>query len=241
MLRQYARWVNRISYVAVEARNTKPVHWPDVDVVLLDMDGTLLDLGFDNYFWRAFVPERYGQHHGLSEAEARTRLEALYASRQGTLQWYCLDYWREQLGLDVVALKREVGHRVRVLPDVPRFLQAVRRAGKRLVLVTNAHRDSLLVKMERTALHVHFDAVHSSHDFGLPKEDPDFWSRLQSSEHFQPSRTLLVDDSLPVLESARRFGIGHLVAIRRPELDGPLREIQGFEHVEGVSELIDEE
>ena len=230
----------RISYVAVEARNTKPVRWPEVDVVLLDMDGTLLDLGFDNYFWRAFVPSRYSAHYGMSEAEARERLEALYASRQGTLQWYCLDYWRDTLGLDVLALKREIGHRVRVLPDVPRFLQAVRRAGKRLVLVTNAHRDSLLVKMERTALAVHFDAVHSSHDFGLPKEDPAFWERLRGKEPFEPGRTLLVDDSLPVLESARRYGIGQLVAIRRPELDGPLREVQGFEHVEGVSELIED-
>lgn len=223
----------------MDITDTRPVRWQDVDVVLLDMDGTLLDLGFDNYFWRAFVPERYSQRHGLSLEEARLRLEAWYLERQGTLEWYCLDYWRDRLELDVVAMKREIQHRIRVLPDVPRFLESVRRVGKRLVLVTNAHRDSLLVKMERTALHVHFDAVHSSHDFGLPKEDPMFWRRLQDVEGFVAERTLLVDDSLPVLASARHYGIGQLVAIRRPELEGPERQVEGFDHVGGVSELID--
>jgi HAD superfamily hydrolase (TIGR01509 family) len=223
----------------MDTTNTRPVQWQSVDVVLLDMDGTLLDLGFDNYFWRAFVPERYSRHHGVSLEEARARLEAWYLERQGTLQWYCLEYWRDRLEMDVVAMKREIRHRIRVLPDVPRFLESVRRSGKRLVLVTNAHRDSLIVKMECTALHAHFDAVYSSHDFGLPKEDSGFWLRLQEIERFSAPRTLLVDDSLPVLESARRFGIGQLVAIRRPELDGPARQVQGFEQVDGVSELID--
>lgn len=223
----------------METTNTRPVIWQDVDVVLLDMDGTLLDLGFDTYFWRAYVPERYSAHHGVSMEEARARLEGWYLERQGTLQWYCLDYWRDRLEMDVTAMKREIQHRIRVLPDVPRFLDSVRRVGKRLVLVTNAHRDSLLVKMERTALHTHFDAVHSSHDFGLPKEDPEFWSRLQQSEPFTAARTLLVDDSVSVLESARRFGIGQLVAIRRPEIDGPTRQIEGFEQVDSVSELIE--
>jgi HAD superfamily hydrolase (TIGR01509 family) len=223
----------------MQVTNTKPVYWRDVDVVLLDMDGTLLDLGFDTYFWRAFVPERYSQHHGVSVEEARARLEGWYLERQGTLQWYCLEYWKDRLQMDVVAMKREIRHRIRVLPDVPRFLESVRAANKRLVLVTNAHRDSLLVKMECTALHVHFDAVYSSHDFGLPKEHTDFWLRLQEVEGFSAPRTLLVDDSIPVLESARRFGIGQLVAIRRPELDGPARQVEGFDQVDGVSELIE--
>lgn len=35
--------------------------WQEIDTVLLDMDGTLIDLHFDNYFWQRLVPERWGQ------------------------------------------------------------------------------------------------------------------------------------------------------------------------------------
>ena len=28
-----------------------PLAWRDIDTVLLDMDGTLLDLHYDNHFW----------------------------------------------------------------------------------------------------------------------------------------------------------------------------------------------
>lgn len=42
------------------------IAWQDVDTVLLDMDGTLLDLAFDNYFWQKLVPETYGAKQGIS-------------------------------------------------------------------------------------------------------------------------------------------------------------------------------
>ena len=32
------------------------IAWQEVDTVLLDMDGTRLDLAFDNYFWQTLVP-----------------------------------------------------------------------------------------------------------------------------------------------------------------------------------------
>ena len=39
--------------------------WTSIDTVLLDMDGTLLDLRFDNWFWQEHVPDalREGARH----------------------------------------------------------------------------------------------------------------------------------------------------------------------------------
>lgn len=213
------------------------IDWSGIDTVLLDMDGTLLDLGFDNFFWREYVPRHYGRARGIAIEEARRRLESLYRERQGSLQWYCLDFWTRELDLDILRLKREVRERVRYIPRVPEFLQNVRALDKRLILVTNAHRDSLLVKIEQTALHRHFDAVYSSHDFGVPKEDAHFWSQLAERESFDPARSLLADDSLPVLRAARDYGIAHLIAIRRPDLGAPRREIDEFPAVDGLGEM----
>ncbi|MDX5299406.1 MAG: GMP/IMP nucleotidase [Gammaproteobacteria bacterium] len=197
--------------------------WNLIDTVLLDMDGTLLDLHFDNHFWLVHLPKRYAQLHDLSPDTARETLLAQIESQRGTLNWYCLDYWSDALQLDITDLKREVQDRIAYRPHVQTFLTQLRQAGLRTVIVTNAHRKSLDLKLALTGLDQYVDRVLSSHDFGRPKEDPDFWSALQKAEPFDPQRTLLIDDSPPVLESARRFGIRHLLAVLAPDSRQPPR------------------
>ena len=46
----------------------------DCETLMLDMDGTLLDLAFDNYVWKTLIPERYAGTHGLPVDEARREL-----------------------------------------------------------------------------------------------------------------------------------------------------------------------
>ena len=216
----------------------QPFEWHRYDTVLLDMDGTLLDLRFDNFFWQELVPERYAALHGLPQEEAVALLEPRFAARRGTLEWYCLDFWTRELQLDVAALKHEAGAHIDYLPEVPDFLQSVRDLRKRLVLVTNAHQRTLAIKLERTGLARYLDAIHSSHDLGVPKEDQRFWARLREIEPFEPARTMLVDDSLPVLRSARDYGIGRVVAIRRPDSSRPPAGAEDFHAVDSVTELL---
>ncbi len=213
------------------------IDWTRIRTVFLDMDGTLLDLYFDNHFWREHMPRRYAEYHGLDEALARERLDAHYARHAGTLNWYCLDFWSSELALDIVQLKEEVVHLIAVRPDVPAFLRALRESGRRVVMVTNAHPKSLDLKMRETGIDSYFDALISSHQVGLPKEHPDFWQALQAIEPFDAQHTLFVDDSLPVLKSAEAYGIAHLLAIanpdsRQPDKDcGPFQAITSFEQV----------
>ncbi len=133
-------------------RELLEVPWSRIDTVLLDMDGTLLDLHFDNHFWLEYVPQRYAVARGISEAAARKELMARYQDIQGTLDWYCVDHWTRQLGLDIALLKEEVDHLISVHPHVTDFLDLLQRAGKSRVLVTNAHQKSLDLKMRRTQL-----------------------------------------------------------------------------------------
>ena len=214
------------------------VRWAEVEWVLLDMDGTILDLAFDNYFWRELVPERYALLRGLTLEQARAELLPKFTEVQHTLPWYCTDYWSRITGLDMAGLKREVRSRIAPLAGAVAFLDAIKASGRQLWLATNAHRDSWVLKLEHTGLTSRFDRIHSSHDFGAPKEDARFWERLQAAHPFDARRTLFVDDSLPVLQSAQRYGIGQVMAIRCPDTGLPRREINEFTAVDGLIDLL---
>jgi HAD superfamily hydrolase (TIGR01509 family) len=212
--------------------------WNDIDTVLLDMDGTLLDLHFDNHFWLEHLPQRYAEHHGISRELADAELTPLFHEHAGQLTWYCTDFWSRELKLSIRDLKREVAHLIALRPDADTFLAAIRKAGKKVVLITNAHRDSLSLKMERVELAPYFDRLISSHDYGFPKEDQQFWQALQAEFPFDPARSLFIDDSLPILRSARQFGVAQLLAVRQPDSRGALKETQEFAAVEDYRQLI---
>jgi putative hydrolase of the HAD superfamily len=213
------------------------IDWRNISSVFLDMDGTLLDLNFDNHFWLEFVPLRYAERHGLSVAEAKAELTPRFKETEGRLEWYCLDYWTDRLCLDIVGLKAELAGLIAILPHVTDFLDAVRKAEKRLVLVTNAHPKSLGLKLERTCLHGFFDEIFSSHAFGFPKEHPGFWKALSAVEPFSADQALLVDDSVTVLRAARQFGIRHVIAVKKPDSRQPPRNIVEFDAIEDFREL----
>ena len=212
--------------------------WPDIDSVLLDMDGTLLDLHFDNHFWLEHLPQRYAELHNVSRQQADDELLPLFHAHAGQLNWYCTDFWSRELNLSVRDLKREVAHLIALRPDADTFLAAIRAAGKRVVLITNAHRDSLSLKLERIELAPYFDRLISSHDYGFPKENQQFWRALQADFGFDPARSLFIDDSLPILRSARDFGIRHLLAVRQPDSQRPHKDSEEFAAVEDYRALL---
>lgn len=214
------------------------IHWNEIDTVLLDMDGTLLDLHFDNYFWLQHLPQKYAAHHGMDHEAAVSKLTEQMAQKQGQLEWYCLDYWSELTGMPIAQLKQDISHKIQFRPHVPDFLEALKKAGKRSVIVTNAHRDSVDLKMLHTGLDNMVDRIISSHDYGYAKEDQRFWQQLMENEHFNKQRTVLIDDSLAVLESAKLYGIEHLMCIYEPDSQQPKREITDFHSIDAFLDVM---
>lgn len=189
--------------------------WQEVDTIFLDMDGTLLDKYYDDFFWERYVPEAYADRNGLLPDQAREQLLAVYRSVENTLQWTDLDYWSDRLGLDIVALKRQVRHLIDIHPHVIDFFRHMVEKGKKLYLVTNAHPKTLEVKMEQVKIEEWFERLICSQEVGAAKEQPEFWQRLQALLPYDPARTLFADDTEKVLHSAATYGIRHLVHVAK--------------------------
>lgn len=213
------------------------INWNAIDTVLLDMDGTLLDLHFDNYFWLTHLPDRYAAIHQLDAEVAKNHLHEQIRALEGTLNWYCLDYWSDALQVDIPALKAEISEKIQIRPHVELFLDRLRGAGKECVLITNAHPDSLSLKLKVTGIGARLDKVISSHELKYPKEAQPFWQALQQRLHFDPARTLFIDDTVRILASAQTFGIAHLLCIHQPDSKQP-RTIEGFPAIDHFDEIM---
>ncbi|MFT2092233.1 GMP/IMP nucleotidase [Paraglaciecola sp. 2405UD69-4] len=214
--------------------------WKEINTVLLDMDGTLLDLHFDNHFWLEYVPIKLAAKRGISVQDAKGFMATEYEKVMGTLSWYCLDYWAEKLDLDIMEAKREINHLISMREDSIPFIDALKASGREVILVTNAHPDSLSLKVEHTQLDEHIDQLISTHEFGVTKESQALWKKLQARLGFNPGTTLFVDDSLGILQAAKDFGIKHLLAVSNPDSKQPTRDISEFPAIQDYRYLLEE-
>lgn len=202
--------------------------WSQIDTVLLDMDGTLLDLHFDNHFWLDYLHQCHAAKHRISKEQARAQLMPLLDSYAGTLEWYCVEFWSEKLQLPIQQMKFEQAALIAPRPHALEFLQQLRDSGKHALLVTNAHPLSLEVKLRQIDLASNLDAIVSSHHYGFAKEQQQFWHCLQHEHPFEPGRSLFIDDSLAVLRSAQKYGIKHLRCVATPDSTKPARDCGEF-------------
>ena len=214
--------------------------WENIHTVLLDMDGTLLDLHFDNHFWLEHLPKKLAEKHSFSLQAAKNIMAVETQQVMGTLSWYCLDFWAEKLDLNIVEAKREIEHLISMREDSLPFIDALKASGREVILVTNAHPDSLSLKVEHTQLDDHIDQLISTHEFSVTKESQVLWQRLQAKLGFAPEHTLFVDDSLGILKAAQNFGIKHLLAVSNPDSQQPARQITEFPSIQDYRDLLDE-
>ena len=212
--------------------------WSAIDTILLDMDGTLLDKYFDDYFWEEYVPRIFAEQNRMSPEQARKELLKRYQAVESTLQWTDLDYWSEQLGLDIPELKCKVDHLIQVHPFVIDFLQFVRKSGKKVHLVTNAHSKTLEIKIRKTAIGPWFDRIVCAEEVGEAKEHPAFWDKLEGILNYDRKRTLLADDTAKVLRSAKAYQMGFLIFVARPSSRLPVRYSPEFPSIVTFDELI---
>lgn len=217
---------------------TNSLPWNEIETVLLDMDGTLLDLHFDNYFWEEFLPKHYAVQQNISEQDAHEKIKIMYAEKHGQLEWYSIDYWQDTLEVDMMTLKQQEAHRIEYRPYCLEFLDFLQQQNIEAVLVTNAHPKSLQLKMSICPLHASLSQLFSSHQFHVAKEHPDFWYRFEKSFAFNKQNSLFIDDNNAVLKNAQRYGIKHLRSIKWPDNQRNTPNISDFPLIESFKNII---
>jgi len=208
------------------------INWASIDTILLDMDGTLLDLNFDLHFWLEYLPLVYANKHNITHQQSKDKIRPMLEAEQGKLHWYCLDYWQNVFELDIAKLKEDVSHLIKIHPFVLEFLAQAKQHKKRIYLVTNAHRKTLKLKMRVTNLESYFDGIISSHDYNIAKEEQGFWQQLERAINLDKEKSIFFDDSISVLNSAKKFGIGTVVAISKPSSKIATKPLEGFINIE---------
>jgi putative hydrolase of the HAD superfamily len=214
------------------------VDWNEIDDVLLDMDGTLLDRHFDNFFFEEELPRRYAELHGLQLKESRDVLMAMYRSVEGELAWTDLHYWTERVGIDVIAMTKELDHMIGFLCGAEEFLQHLRQLGKRVTIVTNAHESGVAIKVAKTGLDRHVDRIVNAFEVGYLKMRPEYWPHCQRLLGFDPKTSLYMDDDEGCLIAANQFGVAHLIHSAKSSSQLPPAPLTQFVSVASFSPLI---
>lgn len=217
-----------------------PINWNDVDDVLLDMDGTLLDRHFDNVFFEVELPRRYALREGLSFEESRNRLMAMYRSVEGELAWTDLDYWTQRVGIDIVAMHKELDHMIDYLPEAIFFLSTLKELNKRVTVLTNAHRAGVLIKTAKTGLDRRVNRIVDAFEVGYLKMRPEYWPICQQLVGFLPERSVYVDDDESCLSAAKQFGIVQVIHSAKSSSGLPADFSSTFPSVESLTILLNE-
>jgi 5'-nucleotidase len=212
--------------------------WRDIDDVLLDMDGTLLDRHFDNFFFEEELPRRYAAKYGLEAAEAREKLFALYRLVEGELNWTDLYYWTKTLDIDIIAITKEFDHMIGFLPYAEEFLRHLNTKGKRVYLVTNAHMAGVAIKVAKTGLDRHVHRILDAFEVGYLKMRSEYWPICQRLIGFEPKRTLYLDDDESCLNAAQAYGIGHIFHSAKSSSQLPPQRSERYRSIESLAAFI---
>ena len=186
----------------------------DIECLLIDMDGVILDNAYDNDFWQNQIPEVIADNKGIAFDDAKRLAIQIFNYKKNTKDWYDVDYWSNMLNIDIEAQKRSEKSfsRISLYDGVIDTLSVLKNKTK-TILITNAHRKTLNIKLEKYNLTPYFDEMVCAHELNYVKEDIQLWYMLRSKYRLDYEKTLLVEDTINNINVGLSAGISGAIYV----------------------------
>jgi putative hydrolase of the HAD superfamily len=184
----------------------------DIDCMLVDMDGVILDNTYDNNFWQNQIPGVISKNKNISFEDAKRLAVQIFNYKKNTKDWYDVDYWSNMLNVDIEAEKRSSisFDRIQLYEGVTETLNKLK-DNFRLILITNAHRKTLNIKLEKYDLSPYFENMICAHELHYVKENIQLWYMLKSRFKLDYTKTLLIEDTINNIKVGLSAGISQAV------------------------------
>jgi len=153
-----------------------------VKVVSFDLDGTIVERKYTDYFWLEVIPKAYAEEKGIELNKAKRIVYLKYDEiGENDLRWYLPDFWLKYLNIrkNLNKLLYEAFRESRPYPYVKPLLSVLRKKKFKLILCTNASRDFAIEVLEYLSLKNFFDKIYSCvSDYGLIRKTRSFYFRV---------------------------------------------------------------
>jgi len=180
--------------------------------MLVDMDGVILDNTYDNNFWQNQIPGVISKNKNISFEDAKRLAVQIFNYKKNTKDWYDVDYWSNMLNVDIEAEKRSSisFDRIQLYEGVTETLNKLKN-NFILILITNAHRKTLNIKLEKYDLNPYFENMICAHELHYVKENIQLWYMLKSRFKLDYTKTLLIEDTINNIKVGLSAGISQAV------------------------------
>ncbi len=186
----------------------------DIECLLIDMDGVILDNTYDNNFWQNQIPNVLSKKKNISFDDAKRLAIQIFNFKKNTKDWYDLDYWSNMLGIDIEAEKRsqESLGKIKLYDNVIDTLIELKK-NARLIMITNAHRKTLNIKLEKFNIKPCFHEMVCAHELNYVKEDLQLWYMLRTKYKLDFEKTVLVEDTINNIKVALSAGVSSAIYV----------------------------